>query len=67
LREALPMRTPIFPAADVRVLELRVGELMALAASNHPPEPHQRDEVEALLRANTMPYARDLLARLPPR
>lgn len=67
LREALPMRTSIFPADDVRVLELRVGELMALAASNHPPEPHQRDEVEALLRANTMPYARDLLARLPPR
>lgn len=67
LREALPLRTTIFPADDVRVLELRVGELMALAASGRPPAARQRNEVETLLRANAMPYAADLLARLPPR
>jgi hypothetical protein len=40
---------------------------MALAMSGHLPGPRQREEIETLLRANATPYARDLLARLPPR
>jgi serine/threonine-protein kinase len=67
LREALLLRRAIFPADDIRVLELRVGEVMALAMSGYLPGPRQRDEIEPLLRANATPYARDLLARLPPR
>jgi hypothetical protein len=65
LREALSLREPIEPAADPRVLELKVALVDALEGQGHVPAARAlRAELEAPLRASRSPYAADLRARL---
>jgi serine/threonine-protein kinase len=65
LREALSLRMPIEPAADPRVLEIKVALVDALEAEGRASAARaMRAEVEAPLRASRSPYAADLRARL---
>jgi serine/threonine-protein kinase len=66
LRETLAIRSPPIPGEDVRVLEVKAALVDALARLGKVGEARAlRDEVEPLLRSSPLPYAKDLLARLP--
>jgi len=68
LREAVSVRSPLFPADDPRMLEVNVSLAAALAALGKIEESHAlMDRVEPLLSASSSPYATDLRARLPAR
>ncbi|MET0226309.1 MAG: serine/threonine-protein kinase, partial [Dokdonella sp.] len=65
LREALAVRSPPYPAADPRVLEVQVALANALALQARSREVDAiRAAVEPALRASPSPYAAELLARL---
>jgi serine/threonine-protein kinase len=65
LREALALRQPPHPAADPRVLEVKVALVDALTTLKRDAEAQAlRAEIEPLLAASSTPYAADLRARL---
>lgn len=68
LREALSVRgSPPLPAADLRVLELKVGLAVTLAALGKDAEAQAlAAEAKPLLLAQSSPYAKELRARLAP-
>lgn len=64
LREALDVRHPPYPAADPRILEVKVALSLALRMQGRVREADAlRDEIRPLLRASS-PYLRALEARL---
>jgi hypothetical protein len=65
LREALVLRSPLEPATDPRVLEVKVALVDALEGQGRASAARAlRAEIEAPLRASRTPYAADLRARL---
>ena len=65
LDEAQALRAKVFEESDLRRLELRVAHVAALTTLGRPSEAErERRMLEPLLRADTTPYAVDLLGRL---
>lgn len=65
LREALAVRSPLFPADDPRMLEVKVALVVALTSLGRIDEAARlRGEIEAPLRSSPSPYFADLRARL---
>jgi serine/threonine-protein kinase len=65
LHEALALRSPLEPAADPRVLEVKVALVDALEGQGRASAARAlRTEIEVPLRASRSPYAADLRARL---
>ena len=65
LREAIAVRSPPFPPADPRILEIKVPLVRALDALGRADEARAlRAEIEPALKASASPYAADLLAQL---
>ncbi|HSC11597.1 MAG TPA: serine/threonine-protein kinase [Rhodanobacteraceae bacterium] len=68
LREALALRSPVHPADDPRILEIRVELVNALRAQKKNAEASvQIAEIEPLLEPSRSPYAAELRARLAAR
>ena len=68
LREALAVRSPPYPADDLRVLEVQVALAQSLALQSRTQEADALGAaVTPLLNASRSPYARDLVARLASR
>jgi len=65
-REALAVRSPPYPADDLRVLEVQATLAASLAMQSRMAEASAvRAALLPMLQASTAAYARDLVARLP--
>jgi tetratricopeptide (TPR) repeat protein len=64
LREALVLRSPVHPASDPRILEIKVGLFNALRSLNRNDDADVlKAEIEPLLRNSSTPYSVELRAR----
>jgi serine/threonine-protein kinase len=65
LREALSLRSPVHPADDPRILEVKVALINALRAMNRQDDANVLSaEIEPVLRASSTPYSAELRTRL---
>ena len=65
IAEALAVRSPPYPANDLRTLEVQVALVNALTALGRSDDAHAlQSSIEPLLTAASSPYAIDLLKRL---
>ena len=68
LLEALALRTPLLPASDPRILEIKVALVAALEGQGRTADAHSlRPEVEKTLHALRTSYAEELRMRMRPR